>query len=270
MWYSLHGYIHNYQELNNYMKDDFNRFLKENSDEFQQYFFIRYWLGGPHVRFRFKLKRPSAFNKIKTSFEKSIQEFLADKSVELADASDFYTEAMLKNESVKEVYWMNHGTVEAMDYEPEVERYRGENGMEDTETLFFESSKLAESVNTLSYEKKVIVSLNMFYWVMKVFEQPAIFLSHYRCLWQGYAKDRQMQGSALLSKAAKVIIEKDRQPVLFKEYLQQLREKISLNQEEDYGVLFSHIHMFNNRIGIHPEYEYHLSSLLYRELEEEL
>ncbi|MHC5227844.1 lantibiotic dehydratase C-terminal domain-containing protein [Enterococcus sp. LJL99] len=58
--------------------------------------------------------------------------------------------------------------------------------------------------------------------------------------------------------------------MLLKEYLQQLREKISLDQEEDYGVLFSHIHMFNNRIEVPPEYEYHLSSLLYRELEEEL
>lgn len=268
MWHSLHGYIHNYQELDVYMGKEFLEFLNRNKIKFEQYFFIRYWLGGPHIRFRFKLKTNDKQNliSVKTEMEKSISNFLKSREIELVDKNQYYTDDMLKNEGITEVFWKPHGSVVYIEYEPEIERYKGEFGMKDTELLFQKSSELAEKINTLTFEKRIIISLNMMYWTMKIYRQDKYFLYYYKKMWENYSANNSIKQTKILTKAVKQILNNEAPPLFLVDYLEYLNVKVKICDENDYRVVYSHIHMFNNRIGIHPEMEFYLSSVLLEEM----
>ncbi|WP_156009695.1 lantibiotic dehydratase C-terminal domain-containing protein [Streptococcus ruminantium] len=269
MWHSLHGFIHNYQKLDEYMQTDFLVFLEKYKNRFKRYFFIRYWLGGPHLRLRFQLKRNDIqeYEDVKEGLEESISQFIKRENIALVTEEQFYKNQFIQNEGVSELYWKPHGSVHNIEYVPEVERYKGEISMSNTESLFFESSILAEKILPLSMLERQAISMTFMYWIMKIYNQDESFIYYYNKMWESYIKDTKVKPYRYLRQIGKSVIAKEMVPKFLLTFLEALKANIELVEVDDYYVLYSHIHMFNNRIGVYPEQEYYLSSALISEIE---
>lgn len=251
MWHSFHLYIHDYKLLDEYLQSEFETLICKNLHEDTEYFFIRYWLGGPHIRLRIHESisfDPKIFLK---TLKKSVSEFLANKIPILIDRENFYTPEMLKGEGITKVFWKEHGTVELEEYEPEYSRYGGESNIQYAEKLFVQSSKLAQNLNKMSFSKRLLAAIDMLYFSFELKNKTELAKS-YCDLWEIYRKDESNLKRIANLTAKRIIYLKENRDKVFGLY----EEYIDLLKKNPTGIMFSHIHMTNNRIGVYPELEY--------------
>jgi len=98
-----------------------------------EYFFIRYWEKGPHVRLRFKGDEKILSTKIKPILIKHFNRFFADNPSQ--------REELKMHESVSEKFSLHpNNSIQFIEYEPEIERYGGEFGILIAEKQFMNSS----------------------------------------------------------------------------------------------------------------------------------
>ncbi|WP_062051506.1 lantibiotic dehydratase C-terminal domain-containing protein [Bacillus sp. JCM 19034] len=185
MWYSLHGFIHDFKAIDDYMKTDFQDVIRE---DMESYFFIRYWLGGPHVRLRFKCKEQD-YQIIKDRFEASITRFITHHPINLINYDHFYQAEMLENENITETYWCEHGSVAEFQYEPEYNRYGGIEGMCKSEDVFYESSVMANQLNQLPFGKRIIAGLDLIYLSFQHIDEKEDIYQKYADFWKVYHQD---------------------------------------------------------------------------------
>ncbi len=272
MWYALHAFIHDFIAIDVYMGHKFNEFLEQCKDEFEEYFFIRYWLGGPHVRLRFKLRDPVIRDSICSGLQDSVDAFLREYGdrLKLVDRDNYYQPHMLKAEKINSVYWCEHGKVVDFTYEPEFDRYGGESNMYLSERIFSESSHLVCQLNTLPFPKRIVAAFDL---MMLTFLEAGITDEGYKTyceIWSIYVQDDRKLGPIidfLRSRYGTITTGKDNFMALYGAYLDILAtcfSKIKIEQEKKYSILASHVHMTNNRMGITPEYEYELAQMLYQ------
>ncbi|MFE4579619.1 lantibiotic dehydratase C-terminal domain-containing protein [Streptomyces chartreusis] len=120
------------------------------------YFFINYWLQGPHVRLRLKPSSPSVEEEVRRRTEEAIDVFLAERpalyQVDSGFLRDFYN-ALFKIEfpdAERATYMDEQGRMQlkpnnsrsAEPYEPEYAKYGGPAGIELAEWHFRHSSDL--------------------------------------------------------------------------------------------------------------------------------
>jgi thiopeptide-type bacteriocin biosynthesis protein len=100
----------------------------------EQFFFIRYWEKGPHIRLRFKGNSSTLENKIKPELINHFSAYFA------AHPSDRPTPEWLK-ELPEADQWFPNNSIQFITYEPETERYGGEPGLLIAEQQFQSSSQ---------------------------------------------------------------------------------------------------------------------------------
>ncbi|MEO6699888.1 MAG: thiopeptide-type bacteriocin biosynthesis protein, partial [Jatrophihabitantaceae bacterium] len=139
-WTSRHLYLHGGTEhtdrfLAEFLAPAADRLV---SDEAATgWFFMRYWTGGPHVRFRVRAADPSRLAELLAD----LPGWLADNpSAELAPEPErFYG----RRADASVHGWHPHGSVIEADYEPEYDRYGGPAALPAAEELFVASSQIA-------------------------------------------------------------------------------------------------------------------------------
>jgi len=117
----------------------------------QQYFFIRYWERGPHIRLRMKGEREL----VKAVLEPNIKEHFE---------TYFGSKPSIRKEPTYPVFfpeeskWFSNNSVQKINYQPELDRYGGPKGLEIAEQHFMLSSKtvldlIIEKGKSWSYEE---------------------------------------------------------------------------------------------------------------------
>ena len=124
----------------------------------QQFFFIRYWEKGPHIRLRFKGEADVLENKVKPALLQYFSHYFAQHPSCRTDP------AWLAE--VPEAYqWFPNNSIQFISYEPETERYGGDTGILISEQQFQVSSEAVLAVIAASkhwdYNQALGVAIQM-------------------------------------------------------------------------------------------------------------
>lgn len=281
-WYSKHLFIHDnaYHDefLTEYLKPFVNMLLIKN--KIDKFFFIRYWQGGPHIRFRYKANAEYG-REIDRDLDTIFKDFLESYVPKNLPSKEKYNEAFSGNkEGVENLYWYEDKTIASIDYERELSRYGGQPAIEYSEDIFNISSNMAltileksKSMDTL----KIIGALDLMVTALSITEHKEEFLKQYSYFWSNFTGSNKEHSDlvdnlvAIYEKRYLYIIssnyENEYKP--WKEALSTNFYSICKNQtsykseaEARSLILASHIHMTNNRIGLVPQYESILAKVI--------
>lgn len=129
------------------------------SGQADQFFFLRYWDRGPHIRLRFKGDPEILENKVKPllidHFEKYFEKFPSERK------DPVHQEAVGESEK-----WFPNNTIQFIEYEPEAERYGGPVAITVAEEQFEASSKailsiIKNSVDSWDYDHALGAAIQM-------------------------------------------------------------------------------------------------------------
>ena len=178
------------------------------------YFFIRYWLSGPHIRLRLLLADGVSEDAVKQIVDQDFSAFLArrpalfeiDKQVLAPLYKGMYLAEYSEEKYAEEfgadgeLPFLDNNTFHYIDYEPEVDRYLGEQAMDLSERHFEVSSdlviKLIEETNMhvrgIVMGHSVQLMLQTCYTFLGNDERVDTFLERYMDFWQtSYAQNSQ-------------------------------------------------------------------------------
>ncbi len=114
------------------------------------YFFIRYWENGPHIRLRFFGDEQTLNNKVKPLLTEKLQAYLQANPTKREDPPGIET-------LPEKDRWFPNNTIQFIAYEPETDRYGGPKAIGPSELHFQDSSiailELLEPVGEWSYER---------------------------------------------------------------------------------------------------------------------
>ena len=104
----------------------------------EQYFFIRYWERGPHIRLRIKGEAKIIDNIVRPNIEEHFQVYFESKPSNRTDPS--YPSSFLEHYK-----WYPNNSIQFIDYQQEVDRFGGELGISLAEKQFQLSSEMVLS-----------------------------------------------------------------------------------------------------------------------------
>lgn len=271
-WKSVHIFIHDFRSLDDYIKSEFCNLIARLEVKFEKFFYIRYWLGGPHIRLRFKLKDEGDYDMVLHHIKSNLKMYLKDKEVELVNKGSYYKKEMLELENIKEVGWYDHGSVQEIAYEPEYDRYGGRDKIQIAEGIFHNSSLFTLSVNKrFNFGQKIMVAFDLMVLSFYLFPSTLGGYEYYYKMWEKLSSDRFpfMDQLDMFSKRYNDIMSKpDEYLGKYDMYFKGFRDGIDLCRSDDVrrnlSILLSHMHMTNNRLGIMPEIEYELAKVIYK------
>lgn len=170
------------------------------------YFFIRYWMSGPHIRLRLSIAAGITEEAVKQIIEADLKAFLARRpalfEIDKKALGPLYKSMYLAEYSAEkfaedygedgELPFFDNNTFHYIDYEPEYERYGGEQGMALSERHFEVSSDLvikliAETnmhVRGIVMGHSVQLMLQTCYTFLETDERVDTFLENYMEFWQ--------------------------------------------------------------------------------------
>ena len=140
-WNANHYFIHDStchnRFLTEYLKPEVEQLEMENL--LDQYFYIVYWQGGNHIRFRYKSAEPAVVEKRMAERFKS---FLEGYKPQYVLPEKAYYEIYSRNkENVEDLTFIPDGSIRQIAYEPETERYGGPESLPHCEQIFSLSSE---------------------------------------------------------------------------------------------------------------------------------
>lgn len=148
----LAAYIYYSEPWDKLLVEAVHPFIKKimNDALAEQYFFIRYWEKGPHIRLRFFGETETLFKKVKPLLNDFFSEYL--KKSPSVDIKPGWVDELPEDQR-----WYPNNSVQFIEYEPEVERYGGPYAIVIAEKQFEASSKavlaiISESADW-SYER---------------------------------------------------------------------------------------------------------------------
>lgn len=279
VWVSSHIF---YTEHNKLLIEALPEFLKYIKETFSihQYFFIRYWELGPHIRLRILVDDYDQENikkEIKRHFDKFIEKH---PSVRKINADRFNP----------------NNSVQFITYEPEVERYGGEEGIilaEDhfqvsTETILSLMSQIGRNWN-LSIAQGIVLQLSYIFLKSTSLSKDEIMEmlhimdnSHWKKKAQQVSKTENVEllfqkqyekNKEAISTRLEILDSiftdeenTDDSPILrwhqyIKEKDLQLK-KATLNKKRHF-IYISYLHMLNNRAGLYNHDEGYISYMLF-------
>lgn len=284
-------------QWNIYYYGDMNRFISkyvkdiiERSMELEkkiEWFFIRYWAGGPHIRLRIKCTSEnfSCIDKIIYKEMENVEDIFISKS----DKEQIVRQQSIlaKRENIEENFNVqDNKSIIRVSYEPEYEKYGRGEILKISEEIFGLSSilclKLVEK-NTFTEKKYVYsiwgfltyIKLSNTFTAIELFEQYAIIWSEYMKIsvekFEENLKtkiDKEVAGIiSFLNEHEKIKkngeIGKWEKDTLDKLYIQKkLVGNSQYYKEKFLVILFNYIHVHNNRLGIKPVEEIYISLLL--------
>ena len=278
-WLSYHIFCHNLMHHDSIICTLNNWASKEGITCF---FFIRYWEGGPHIRFRIKTTESSNKDYYQILSDLLDSELSSSNVNVTLTKEQYYKGHKLDGEKIplKNLPWYNNNSIVSIPYVRENERYGGYEVIEKAESVFYHSSQLVstmlegcmnchvmirilfyihtyEQVKTAITDKKIDFDFEQFY---------ANCFSYWNKLYdlknESYIADiitsieHSFEGKEEKIKTVFSLINpemRDSFITILIEYLEevyQLRGKKMMR-----SVLFSQMHMFANRLGIPIEYE---------------
>lgn len=270
-WHALH--IFYYDRHDEFLKNGILQILKEM--DIREYFFIRYWENGPHIRLRIKdiedklqalINQLNAYideNPSKGSIDKKSYEILSEKYYEVEQISE------------KSPRIIDNNTIVEWRYIPEEKKYFGKKGVSLAEKEFVYSSNLALELLSASTKKEVKIYYGLAYMnlLMKYLTQKTKvqeFITFYRDYWIKFLDVNDDVLAGYDNEAERLpwnqeFYEKIRGAILktgFEELHSELFLKIQeLDGSTDWTIvsfIMNFIHLFNNRIGIVPVEEVRL------------
>lgn len=142
-WLSYHIFCHNPLHHDRIICI-LNRWASEKQD--LPYFFIRYWEGGPHIRFRIKEENTVQEDYYKI-LAKLLESELSDDSIILTK-EEYYQGHKLDGEKIplEDLPWYENNTIVSIPYVRENERYGGKESIEQAESVFYHSSQLVSAM----------------------------------------------------------------------------------------------------------------------------
>lgn len=162
------------------------------------YFFLRYWKNGPHLRLRIKIDHKNKFA-IKDTIEQTITDHLEQYPSESSINEHTHYEsskkfAALENDTQNEFACIANNSLHQADYNPELHKYGGPIGMQIAEEIFIVSSKLAMYACVQKVDK-FIYGITMMFFATKAFqlslpEMQRFFQAYYQ-YWLRYGQPDQ-------------------------------------------------------------------------------
>ncbi|KQR47997.1 hypothetical protein ASF87_03390 [Microbacterium sp. Leaf161] len=258
-WTSLHVYCHSPQSQDRLITGVADALAVEPT----HWFFVRYWLHGPHVRFRFA--EPSAAEKVRAY---AVRTLANSDSADLT-AHDYYAKISPHLREGHEVSdatpWYTTGTVRDEVYTPELQRYGAGEAMAAAEKAFVSSSRLAVDVIRASGSRASRLAAAAY--VMNAVVERMGFVdefSRYGGFWSRSSRriiPADAVGAVLSPIRAGAVLS-DVETGLA-EWIEDLEATRPLLAEAAPLVLASQIHMTNNRLGVPIEWEAALGSALW-------
>ena len=281
-WTSLHVFYHNVPKYDE-MILGFTELLADMKKEkkIEKWFFIRYWEGGPHIRIRLLNAGESEIAELKALLYDFMEKNPPDRIV---TREEYYKDNKFDGVPLDEASlpWYENGEIAEIDYEPEIERYGGENVMELSENIFDLSSNMTRGMIASSggdFNKKLILAealtLIEVRQLRKVYgrSNTADYLELYRTHWSSFLYGSENEkmiekffsaNTGPLKKAYKILTDNEEfMSVIGKicDNIAAISAELDNKDRVDY-IVSSHIHMTNNRLGAAPVFEYFISDNL--------
>ena len=282
-WYSLHVHLH-------IDRTAFDTFIAEHvapiceelsrTGRISGWFYIRYWVGGPHIRIRISGADPETQEQLRHHLQSAAEGVAATTTVDPAHRPDFSNEVASDEAHPNGI--IGHATVAETPYEPEIDRYGGPTGLAIAERAFVTSSRIAAKLlatsqpfDRLSAAKALMLStLDA---VADAGHLPDVWLRRYILMWHSIRPSARLQEASLLLQTL-LTDTLDRTPArspdqvveaggLAAVWSQQMRQLLSELDRSDVGVdgyrgpeiLVSHLHMVMNRLGLTTSDELHIA-----------
>jgi thiopeptide-type bacteriocin biosynthesis protein len=145
-WTSFHAFIHDAEEVDRFLLEAVEPAVSAmlERDGASEWFFIRYWAGGPHVRLRVRAPKELA-----GGVESAIGQWLGSRqpAASAVEPAEYYARFGTSSaDGLRRYGWHGDHEVERAPYEPEVARYGGKDGLAISERFFQQSSEVALAV----------------------------------------------------------------------------------------------------------------------------
>lgn len=146
-WHAYHIFYHRFDKQDSLLLDCIAPLVAEVQEKnlCKDWFFIRYWEGGPHIRLRFLDPDPL----VETMIHERITDFItAYPPKEEITRDQYYRNHKFDGEPVDPdtLPWYPNGSIVKLPYEPEYQRYGGKDAMAISEKIFTYSSEMALKV----------------------------------------------------------------------------------------------------------------------------
>ncbi|MFS0788902.1 thiopeptide-type bacteriocin biosynthesis protein [Shouchella sp. 1P09AA] len=271
-WVAYHIFNHDFKQHNDLiilLSDQAKKNLAEGSID--KWFFLRYWEGGPHIRFR--VLNPTIETKM--NFQNIIQSFVSSNSTDVTLTKEqYFKDHLFDGEALDKdtLEWHENGEVRTYEYNPEYERYGGEHVMKFSESIFMLSSELVR----LLLVKRKSFSHNLIY---SAIISNILLKELYSCsdqknlsndldfninFWETFKSSNEDElldffeknNSAIEKLTNQILIDEETGKLLhkIKEQMNFITSK-GLTDDSIKTIIFSHVHMTNNRLGASPPYE---------------
>jgi thiopeptide-type bacteriocin biosynthesis protein len=207
-WQAFHIYYSDSLDnmLTTVVEDEVKELISKGAVD--SWFFLRYWEGGPHLRFRLKLKSDVSCEKIDQVKNETIRAFdryldqYPSKTILNAVNHKEALQWLAKLEGVSQQMSSKateNNTISVESYHPELNKYGGINGVQIAESLFQSSSHLV--LNSLGHSlldgRRMGLGFTMFLTAMKGWgmdtEHMIQFLKSYSLYWARYASQEFIQ-----------------------------------------------------------------------------
>lgn len=285
-----------------FLVDSVQRCVKESNLQ-NQFFFLRYWQGGPHLRLRVQLEPGggAVFERLRERIESSLPKFSEEEREEYHYGMALQDElARLENERSLEAQEI--GAVKTTPYFPEFRKYGGNRGIEVAERVFRSTSvavlellatRAAGGRSSLSAPIGEAAQIMVMFLRGAGFSQEASvpFLASYEDWWRPYAPEAVQQSwPQIYEQVAPQLKQlcsstwaerdlKDRFYVSSYEAAEQARSiagmpsggdvrEVLLDGTPFSGCLSNYIHTTNNRLGLVPAGEGLVAYLVRKALED--
>ncbi|HDD0571703.1 TPA: hypothetical protein PD805_002643 [Staphylococcus aureus] len=228
------------------------------------FFFIRYWNGGPHIRLRVAEKNYNQILEIK----KRITDYLNCYPSTAQLSKEEYTlksTKFSKKENIKPLPLQENNTILEIPYYPEMNKYIDEHTLFLSEMIFSISSVYALDILNITNKKGELYYISMQHtmYMLKYFIKDNTlldkFLETYFKYWCSFSEIKSIKIPKIST-----LVEKDFSK--YNSYFDILKQKHDYNELQ--GLLFNYIHLFNNRLGINTKEETFLAQCLLKYLKD--
>ncbi|WP_270244876.1 lantibiotic dehydratase C-terminal domain-containing protein [Lactococcus lactis] len=276
-WLSYHIFCHNYSIHDKIICKLTNWAIEEN---IKDYFFIRYWEGGPHIRFRIK-KNDYLKDYYKIALQNLLSEELENNVVSITK-EQYYRGNKLdgKKIPIQELPWFDNNSIISIDYIRENDRYGGKEFIEEAENLFNKSSILVFLLLKEHNNCKLTIRVFFYLYIYKAviekieyneldFDQMQFYTTCFKYWKTLYELENTSYITNLTNSISNsfdsnieninkvfMFISKSKVEEFSKPLIIYLKKVGYLKGKKMMrSVLFSQMHMFANRLGIPIEYE---------------
>ncbi|NVY96177.1 hypothetical protein HU830_03170 [Lactobacillus sp. DCY120] len=269
---SIHFFIHSIEKQNIFIENLPHIFADSSVND---WFFIRYWYGGPHIRVRFKDNKGSADRLLIDFFELMMKDSVSELTPQM-----YYADHKFDGEEqeIEELPWFPNGTYRYIRYVPEINRYGEGEFLRVSEIIFNQTSIIVSKVYSNSHNMNYISACGIFlmnFFISKVIGSKYEFLMVYYDFWKKFLTSKIVLNRNSFYKISEIIsnmhLDKEfsKEIYIIDEQLSILKKICGFKERSFYDyVISSQIHMANNRFGITPSVEARLAGLLLEEIDE--